>query len=771
VETNESERGQSAGDARIRVLQVIDSGMIGGGQEHVYLLLKGLDRSAFACFLACPEDGPLPSRVRELGIPVDVCPMRRGFPLFRLVGILKRRGIHVVHAHGTHAALWARLAALIARTPVTIYTMHGIHYLNSESRLRRAVLRSGDRLLSFFTELTICVSESDHRNGQRRGVLSPLRSRVILNGIELDRFPGPPEARNELRRRLGIPDSAPVIGIIARLHRQKGHPFFLEAVLRLSFRYPELQAIVAGSGPEESFLREFCRRLGIEDRVHFLGGRFDVPEILAALDVFVLSSLWEGLPLSLLEAMASSLPIVATAVDGVQEALEHRKSGLLVPRQDPIALARAIQRLLDDPALARRLSENARAEAQRRFECRPMVAAVERAYLDCCQMRAVMHELHRSRPRIGIDARKIRDYGIGTYLQNILRNITALDPHSDYLLFGSNPAASRSLEGRPNVFWLPDDSPKYSVRELLVLPWKIWRSKIDLFHAPHYVLPPIRPCKAVVTIHDVIHLLFPEYLPFKPAYYYAKLMLGMATRSARRVITVSECSRRDIVHHLGVPEEKVIVIPNAIHSQFRRLDPAAARAFVAREFQLEGPYILYVGSLSPHKNVTRLLYAFARLRARLPGDTDCLQLVLVGHRPAQEAQLARTVRKLQLEDDLRLLGRVSAVALTNLYNAASLFVFPSLYEGFGLPPLEAMACGTPVVAAASSSLEEVLGDACLAVDPFDIEALARGMEAVLCDERLAARLQRRGLVRARRFSWEQAARQTLAVYREVLAEP
>jgi len=755
----------------IRVLEVIDSGMIGGGQEHLYLLLKGINKTAFDCHALCPEDGPLAGRLRQLGIPVHTAPLRHAFPLRAVVKLLKEHDFHVIHAHGARAASWSRAAAVLAGTPVRIYTLHGIHYLNSRNPARKWLACQLDRLLSWTTDVTICVSQSDYRSGRRHRIVPRHRGRVILNGVDVERFARESHAGGTLRAALNFAPSVPVVGTVARLHRQKGFPFFLEAVLQLREAFPQLQAVIAGDGPQRAFLEDYVRQLGIEKSVTFLGERFDIPDVLAALDVFVLPSLWEGLPLSLLEAMAARKPIVATAVDGVREAMLHRQTGLLVPPGDSQAMASAITELLNDRRLGRQLGAAAQRMARTHFAAAQMVASIEQSYQCSCALANVPRRERQGRPRIAIDARKIKDYGIGTYLQNVLANVTAIDGGSDFLLMGEASEANRSLSQQPNVYWLPDDSPKYSLRELVIIPWKIWRRGIQLFHAPHYVLPPVRPCKAVVTIHDVIHLLFPEYLPFKPALYYAKLMLRLAAHSARRVITVSECSRQDIIRHLNVPPWKVVVIPNAINDQFKQLPAGLAAGFVEQEFGLDGRYILYVGSLSPHKNTTRLLYAFHRALAALPPEKLPVRLVMVGHRPRQQDEIATAAEKLRLGDNLRLIGQVSARALTHLYNAASVFAFPSLYEGFGLPPLEAMACGTPVVASAAPSLSEILGDAYLRVDPFDIDDIARGLLRVLNDDALASQLRRAGLQRVSRFSWRDSARRTLQVYHDVLAEP
>jgi glycosyltransferase involved in cell wall biosynthesis len=268
-----------------------------------------------------------------------------------------------------------------------------------------------------------------------------------------------------------------------------------------------------------------------------------------------------------------------------------------------------------------------------------------------------------------------------------------------------------------------------------------------------------------VTIHDCIHLRFPEYLPSKLAHVYAQASMRVATRKAARLLTVSQASKRDILHFFDVPDDRIVVVPNGIDERFLRPPDAEQVDRVRQRFQLDGPFALYVGNIKPHKNVDRLIEAFSRARGR--GLTG-LRLIIIGDELSKYPGLRHAVHRHRLDKDVRFLGFQPIETLSVFYRLAQVFVFPSLYEGFGLPPLEAMACGTPVVTSKVSSMPEVAGGAALLVDPADADSIAEGMVRAATDQALRTDLVTRGLARAREFSWAESVRRIHAVYMEVL---
>lgn len=366
--------------------------------------------------------------------------------------------------------------------------------------------------------------------------------------------------------------------------------------------------------------------------------------------------------------------------------------------------------------------------------------------------------------RIAIDVRKLHDFGIGTYIRNLLRYLASFDQSTEYALI-CRPQDSQAIRDMaPNFVPIADGSRPYSFAEQFTIPARLLQRHCDLFHAPHYVLPPLVPCRSVVTIHDCIHLIFPQYLPNRIAYAYAKASLWTAARRAERVLTVSETSKADIIRYCGVPADRVVVTPNAIDARFLEAPPEENLRNTRERYQLDGPFILYVGNIKPHKNLERLIESFHLVRRE---GFDGLKLLIIGDQISRYPRLRRAVDRHRLHKHVRFLGFVPDDTLASLYRLATVFAFPSLYEGFGLPPLEAMASGTPVVAANTSSLPEVLGDAALLVDPYSPESMAEGLLQVLTDEALRARLTERGLARARTFSWEASVRRVREVYEEV----
>ena len=370
--------------------------------------------------------------------------------------------------------------------------------------------------------------------------------------------------------------------------------------------------------------------------------------------------------------------------------------------------------------------------------------------------------------RIGIDARKLHDFGIGTYIRNLLRQLARLDHDTEFVLF-SRPQDRAGLgQLGENFRVVAETAGNYSFSEQIKIPMALKREGVTLFHAPHYVLPPLAHCPSVVTIHDCIHLMFPQYLPNRFALNYAKVSIAMAAKRATRIMTVSETSKRDIIKFFGTAPEKIDVIYNAYDERFGDAPGAEEISRVRERYQLHQDFILYAGNVKPHKNLERLIEAFHLVRER---GLDHVKLVMIGDDISKYAALRRAVHKHQLHKYVRFLGYLPEGTLAAMYRLAGVFVFPSLYEGFGLPPLEAMASGTPVVTSNVSSLPEVAGDAAVLVDPYDPEAIADGIVRVLTDSTLAAQLRVKGLARAQQFSWETSVRRVREIYEEASSMP
>jgi glycosyltransferase involved in cell wall biosynthesis len=366
--------------------------------------------------------------------------------------------------------------------------------------------------------------------------------------------------------------------------------------------------------------------------------------------------------------------------------------------------------------------------------------------------------------RIGIDARKLHDFGIGTYIRNLLRQLARLDRETEFVILCRPEDVAVVAALGENFRAVRETAGNYSLAEQVRIPLALRREGVTLFHAPHYVLPPLVGCRSVVTIHDCIHLMFPQYLPNRIALGYARTSIRLAARMATRVMTVSESSKRDILRFVDTTPEKIDVIYNAYDERFGD-EPLEADVVRVRErYQLHDEFVLYAGNVKPHKNLERLIEAFDLLRK---SGLDHLKLVMIGDDISKYTALRRAVHRHQLHKYVRFLGYLPEETLAVMYRLAGVFVFPSLYEGFGLPPLEAMASGTPVVTSNVSSLPEVAGGAAVLVDPYDPRAIADGITSILTNEGLRADLRRRGLARAKQFSWEQSMQRVHDIYREV----
>jgi glycosyltransferase involved in cell wall biosynthesis len=381
--------------------------------------------------------------------------------------------------------------------------------------------------------------------------------------------------------------------------------------------------------------------------------------------------------------------------------------------------------------------------------------------------------------RIAIDARHIRDFGVGTYIRNLMQALSKLERENEYILV-AHKSDSPLLSGLPDnykLIWFEGRDTELS--DHVSFPLFLRSLRADLYHIPITIVPLFMPRPYVVTVHDVSRLMF-DY-PAGWRYDLRRYRFRRGLMRAAKVIAVSLATKTDVEGLLDIPAEHIRLIYNAPDPRFFEHEPPTdARAAgpeilvlerrrILERYQITYPFLLYAGTIRPQKNIPRLVEAFAVLRGELESHPlyKDLRLVIIGDELSRYPGVRRAVVQTRMANAVRFLGFVPFDTLRVFYEAAAAFVFPSLYEGFGLPPLEAMACGTPVVTSNVSSLPEVVDEAAMIVNPENVFDIARGIKEVLLDQQLRERLVLAGLHQARRFSWERTAREVLDTYHNI----
>lgn len=370
--------------------------------------------------------------------------------------------------------------------------------------------------------------------------------------------------------------------------------------------------------------------------------------------------------------------------------------------------------------------------------------------------------------KVAIDIRRVRDFGVGTYTRNLVNTLAGLDLKTSYTLVGTTSDRDE-LERLPENFSLLEfDRSQRGPAHDLRLGWALRRHRIELYHSPYLTTPWGLPCRRVVTVHDTADFLdmlsdgtsLPEVLRFQRT--------RRSLHRAARVLTVSHATRRELQQIFSLPQDKIEVVYNALDARLEKIPSRVESERVLTRYSAHDPYLLYAGNVRPHKNLPRLIEAYALVKDELRDHPRYahLKLIIIGEDVSRHPQLRRAVIKSRTQHDVRFLGFVDPQTLNVFYAGAAAFVFPSLHEGFGLPPLEAMAQGTPVVSSSAPALLEVLGEAALFVNAEKVFDLSRGIRQVLLEEKLRQRLVKRGHQQVRRFSWKDSVRRILDIYHE-----
>ena len=363
------------------------------------------------------------------------------------------------------------------------------------------------------------------------------------------------------------------------------------------------------------------------------------------------------------------------------------------------------------------------------------------------------------------------EFGVGTYIRNIVRTLGRLDLESTYFLLGSPEKVREIGPLPPNFKNVPLVTPDRSAKGYLEFRSSLKRLSCDLVHIPNlFSVPRVLTCPYVMTVHDMLEHMSRarQQTGFWGSWHVQ--MTKRVLRGAARIFAVSNFTRTDLEKYFDIPSSRIEVVYNAIDERFLRGHATPAdRDLIAQRYQVTYPFLLYAGRISPHKNVVRMIEAFSALKTELEKDQiyPDLKLIIIGDDLSGNPDLRRTVIRSGVQNDVRFLGFVPIEVLRIFYDEAKVFVFPSLYEGFGLPPLEAMAHGTPVVTSNVSSLPEVVGNAAVMVNPENVFEIMRALHRVLTDKALRERMKERSYRQAAKFSWEISVRRILDVYRQV----
>jgi glycosyltransferase involved in cell wall biosynthesis len=373
--------------------------------------------------------------------------------------------------------------------------------------------------------------------------------------------------------------------------------------------------------------------------------------------------------------------------------------------------------------------------------------------------------------KIAIDVRRITEFGVGTYTRNIVRALGKLDRCNQYFLIGSPQTVAEigSLAANfKSVSLLEPDSTTKGYFEFRAI---VKRLNCDLVHIPHlFWVPRNLSCPYVITVHDVVEHLYRarDRSSMRRSLHFH--LTRHVLKEAGRILAVSKFTKSEIEKLFGIPGRHIDVVYNAIDERFLRGHASETDLQVlAERYLVTYPFLLYAGRISPHKNLVRIIQAFAALKTELEKQVQYpdLKLIIIGDELSKHPDLRRAVIRCGVQNDVRFMGFVPIEMLRVFYDAAKVFVFPSLYEGFGLQPLEAMAHGTPVITSNTSSLPEVVGQAAVLVNPENVFEIMRALHRVLVDQTVRDKIRQRGYEQAKKFSWEASAQRILEVYQEV----
>ena len=735
---------------------------IGGGPEQLFKIIANL-KNVFNFYCACPDQEPYYNKIINEGVPVFKLPHRRFEikPFLKLLKWTKINNIMIVHSHGRGAGIYARLLKLFNKRLKVVHNFHGIHIENKGLALIVA------RFLRILTNKFVLVSRSEQQIAMKYGLASASNCVLIENGIQIE------NGQYIEKEELPVPDvfcervppDSFVIGMLSRFDIIKNIPYAIRSLSDYLKSHDDVFLVIGGDGEARREIELAVSELNLQNKVILLGFINNVKHFFSLIDVYLNTSLGEAFGFSTVEAMKFGVPVVASNVYGNSDVIEDNNTGLLFPLGKPVLLEEKINILKDDKKAYDRLAKGAYGSVKKRFNLKRTIEKTRELYLSFTP-----DAWKKIKMRIGINASKIYDVhtGVGRYTSNLSRSILKTDSKNDYYLYTPGRVGNADvaeIEGsdleKPAVFI--QNNTLRILWEQMVLPMYSRKDRLDLFHYTDHALSLLfRKCPIIITVHDIAYLRLPNLLNTSRKVY-KKNILQISIKKAEVIIVDSYATKKDIVEYFGIREGKIRVIHLGVEGRFRPINNV--ESFRLKN-NLPSKMILNVGTLEPRKNVVSLIKAFNELRKK--GFKD-YKLVIAGNKGWLYEEIFKEVIHSDLEREVLFLGVVKDKDLPVLYNCADIFVYPSLYEGFGLPPLEAMACGIPVITSNTSSLPEVIGDAGIMVDPTDINSLCESMYILLKDKELWNRMRNMGLERSKLFSWDKTAEKILKVYDDVFS--
>lgn len=754
----------------IRVLLTIRQGKIGGGESHVLDLINHMDRGKFTPIVLSFTEGPMVETLKSWGVKTHIIYTTKAFDFFiwrKVLQFIKEEQIDLIHAHGTRANSNVFWAAKWLNIPL-IYTVHGWSFHQDQSSVIFRLRQLGEKFLAKKSNLTICVSQSNHNDGEK---LKLRNTKVINYGIDLNKF-NVNSKYESLKAELGVPFDYTLVGYMVRITIQKDPHTFIKAISEIVKKTSSIRFLIIGDGDLKKSTISLAKKLNVESYIIFQDFRQDIPKVLAGIDIYCLPSLWEGLPIGLLEAMAMQKAIVATPVDGTKEAVKDGFSGLLVPHQSPNELAKAILKLHFDKKLLAKLGLTAHETILDRFEVKQMVHEVEKVYLNISQNKNENRQpTEPRRKRIGIEAQRLfreKKHGLEVVALEIIRHLQKIDKENDYVIFVRKDNDNKCIEETSNFKIREIEASSFPEWEQFKLPKAVKEEKIDLLHCTANTTPLFTSVPIILTLHDII---FTEATEFRGNQYqnfgnlYRRALLPLISKKVKKIITVSKSERDRIIKHLRTDPSKVKVIYNAVDESFKSLKESELES-VRIKYNLPSKFILFFGNSAQKKNSLGTIRGYIEYAKN---QSHPVPLVVAG---AFENQVREALDGLHLSKELRCkiltVGYIPFGEQPSIYNLAHLFLYTSKRESFGMPILESMACGTPVVTSNTSSMPEIADGAAHLVDPNDPLSIGQGITTILNDSNKYDLLTRLGFKRARAFDWEHSAKQLLQEYLEVI---